>query len=133
MRRFAIGAGILAMGCGFSGAALAQARTPPAIYWMSVETNNMTLPGMPSGMGGFLGGQALGMPGGGPRRSLLLQLGSPRSASGEPQAEHQIPPGQRMGNALPLTTPTTERGQAAERDPSSPGEAEKPRAKLLFY
>ena len=44
-------------------------------YWMSVATQNQSIPGMSdemSGMGGFMG-KMMGGPGFGPHRSLLLQ------------------------------------------------------------
>jgi len=119
------------------GPAAAQTK-PPAQYWMSVSTQNMTIPGMAAGemssMGAILGG--LGGPGmggfGGPQRSLLLQLVAPGTVPG-PQAQHEIPPGQRMGNALPLRTPVSEARRAGPGREAGGEPPEKPRGRMLFY
>ena len=90
----------------------AKEKTPPAtVYWMSVSTQNQTIPGMSedmSGMDGFAG-RMMGGRGFGPHRDLLLQLNSPQSLPKEPSASHDIPPGQKMGEALPLVIPLREK------------------------
>ena len=93
----------------FSGAA--EAAKPAAQYWMSVSTENMTVPGMEAGGGsgleGALGSMAMkGMGvGGGSGRTLFLDLLGPDTPAA-PSAEHLIPPGLKMGDSLPLVTPT---------------------------
>jgi len=89
----------------------------PVVYWISAGTD--------SGMGG-MGGMGAGghrpstaemmqMQNRGPNaysHSLMLQLGSPRRPTGDPQAEHDPPPGLGVGAALPLVTPVqTPRGE----------------------
>ena len=101
---------------------------------MSVATQNQSIPGMSdemSGMGGFMG-KMMGGPGFGPHRSLLLQLNSPRPLPQEPSASHDIPPGQKMGESLPLLIPQQEKRKAEyERAPQE--RVEKPKARMLIY
>ncbi len=92
----------------FSSAA--DAAKPAAQYWMSVSTENMTVPGMEAEAGGGLEGMfgAMAMKGmgvGGPSRTLFLDLLGPDTPA-SPSAEHLIPPGLKMGSSLPLVTPT---------------------------
>jgi len=115
-----------------------QKVTPPvATYWMSIDTTS----GLPmGGMGGgggmsgidigrmMLGG---GMEGGA-NRSMLLELGSQRSASGAPAASHQIPTGLKMGASLPLETPQQAR-RPEPREDGVPENFEKPRGRMLIY
>jgi hypothetical protein len=107
--------------------ALAQqqvVKPPIAVYWMSVETAaGMSIPGMPAGMPGMMGGRAQG------GRRMLLQLGSQR-ASDAPRAEHDIPPALNMGSALPLITPERVR---AERREGMPEGMERPKGRMLIY
>lgn len=101
-------------------------------YWMSISTMNQSIPGMSgemSGMAAMFGGKG---PAFGPKRDLLLQLESPRSMPAKPEANHVIPPGLNMGEALPLMTPKV------EKEESSPGQHEmgryeKPKARMLIY
>ena len=115
-----------------------QKVTPPvATYWMSIDTTS----GLPmGGMGGgggmsgidigrmMLGG---GMEGGA-NRSMLLELGSQRSASGAPTASHQIPTALKMGASLPLETPQQAR-RPEPREDGVPENFEKPRGRMLIY
>jgi len=93
----------------FSGTV--NAAKPAAQYWMSISTENMTVPGMEAasggGLEGMLGSMAMkGMGvGGGPNRTLFLDLLGPDTPAA-PSAEHLIPPGLKMGSSLPLVTPT---------------------------
>lgn len=118
--------------------ALAQQKvTPPvATYWMSIDTAS----GMPMGGAGGGGPSMMdvgrmmmggGMGGGGANRSMLLELGSQRSASGTPAAAHEIPPGLNMGASLPLETP--QRTRPEPREDGMPENFEKPRGRLLIY
>lgn len=100
-------------------------KPPIAVYWMSAETAaGMSMPGMPAMAAGMMG--ARGQSG----RNLVLQLGSQQSASGEPKAEHDIPPGMNMGPLLPLATP---RREPAARGHERPEGMEKPRGRMLVY
>lgn len=120
-------------------AALAQQKVNPPIatYWMSIDTGS----GMPMGGAGgggpsmmdigrmMLGG---GAGGGGANRSMLLELGSQRSASGTPAAVHEIPAGLNMGASLPLETP--QRVPRPEpREDGMPDNFEKPRGRMLIF
>jgi hypothetical protein len=101
-------------------------KPPIAAYWMSAETAaGMSMPGMPAMAAGMMGGR--GQSG----RNLLLQLGSQQAASGEPKAEHDIPPGMNMGPMLPLVTPRREPA-ARGREPHERS-MEKPRGRMLIY
>ena len=110
-------------------------KTPPATqYWMSVATRNQTIPGMSdemSGMGGLMG-KMMGTPGFGAHRSLLLQLNSPQPLPQEPSAAHDIPPGQKMGESLPLLSPLKEKGKE-EHEKAPEERVEKPKARMLIY
>jgi hypothetical protein len=114
-----------------------QKVTPPvATYWMSIDTTSgLPMGGM--GSGGMpvmdigrmmLGG---GMEGGA-NRSMLLELGSQRSASGAPAATHEIPAGLKMGPSLPLETPQQAR-RPEPREDGVPENFEKPRGRMLIY
>ncbi len=120
-------------------ATLAQQKvTPPiASYWMSIDTAS----GMPMGGAGGGGPSVMdigrmmmggGMGGGGANRSMLLELGSQRSAGGTPEAAHEIPPGLNMGASLPLETP--QRAPRPEpREDGVPENFEKPRGRMLIF
>jgi hypothetical protein len=128
---------------GIAPATLAQTNqqkvTPPvAVYWVSAETRGgmAGIPGLPGGaagaLGGLFGGGAASSPQGG--RSMLLQLGSARSAAGEPSASHEIPPGMNMGPSLPLLTPRKAPPEPREEtDNTPPREFEKPKGRMLIY
>jgi hypothetical protein len=115
-----------------------QKVTPPvATYWMSIDTTSgLPMGGMGSGGGMpamdigrmMLGG---GMEGGA-NRSMLLELGSQRSASGAPAASHEIPTGLKMGASLPLETPQQAR-RPEPREDGVPENFEKPRGRMLIY
>ena len=125
-----VGAGIAALA---AGGAMSQTRATSGTttYWMSADTQSglaaMAASGRPS-MGSILGGR------GGRAshvRTLTLQLGSPRRATGAPQAEHIPPAGLQAGQSLPLLTP-----QSAPRSvaPAQPwGQSERPRGRMLIY
>ncbi|RPI34335.1 MAG: hypothetical protein EHM54_09685, partial [Nitrospiraceae bacterium] len=110
-------------------------KTPPATqYWMSAATQNQTIPGMSdemSGMGGLMG-KIMGTPGFGAHRSLLLQLNSPQPLPQEPSAAHDIPPGQKMGESLPLVIPLKEK-RKEEHEKAPEESVEKPKARMLIY
>lgn len=115
-----------------SAAGLAHAAKPPAQYWMSVSTDNMTVPGMEAAAGGGLEGmlgsmamKSMGV-GGGPNRTMFLDLLGPDTPAA-PSAEHLIPPGLKMGASLPLETPTPRGG--TEHEPGGKRED----IKILLY
>ena len=121
----------------FVPAALAQQKVNPpiALYWMSIDTTS----GLPMGGGGGMSGMDIGrmmMGGGGmeggANRTMLLELGSQRSASGTPVAAHEIPSGLKMGASLPLETPQQAR-RPEPREDGMPDNFEKPRGRMLIY
>lgn len=132
-----------ALCAGTAPAALAQTSqqkvTPPiAVYWVSAETRGGLggLPGgMPGGAAGVLGG-LLGGGGASPMqggRSMVLELGSARTASGEPAAAHEIPAGMNMGPSLPLLTPRQAPPEPREDNDTPPRDFEKPKGRMLVY
>ena len=86
--------------------------------------------------GGGYGGRGRGMPpgmgGGGPTRSLMLQLGSTQRPTGAPEAEHLPPAALGAGPSLPLVTP-----RIAPPEPAEPGEppqmTQRPKGHMLIY
>ena len=101
-------------------------------YWLSIATTSQSMPGMPAemtGIAGLFGGKSAF----GPRRELLLQLESPQVAAGQPMAADEIPPGQKMGAALPLVTPKVEKTIREQGGQRSPEQYEKPKARMLIY
>ena len=135
-------AAVLAAACGLAPVAVSAqqqvVRPPIATYWISAETAAGMGGGVP-GMGGAGGGMAdamrmaMGGGAGNASRSLLLQLGSTRPASGEPRAAHEIPAGLKMGASLPLLTP---RAQPASGDLPTAREdvpTERPRGRIKLY
>lgn len=114
----------------------AEEKKPPVTqYWMSVATQNMSIPGMSSGEMSGIMGKMMGGPGFGPSRNLLLELNSPRSLPPDPDARHDIPPGQNMGKTLPLLIPEKARPEKYEQEQKETREEkfEKPRARMLIY
>jgi hypothetical protein len=118
---------------GLAPAAFAQqqqqvVKPPIAVYWASAATTSgMAASGGAAGMMGMMLGR-----GGGAQRTLDLRLGSSQSASGAPQAQHDIPPGLNMGPSLPLVTPVRAPAQpAAERD--LPEGVQQPKGRMLIY
>jgi len=108
-----------------------EKKAPATLYWMSVSTQNQTIPGMSdemSGMGEFMG-KRLGGPGFGASRSLRLYLNSLQPLPNEPSATHDIPLGQKMGGTLPLLIP--EQKGRAEKGPEE--RVEKPKLRMLLY
>jgi hypothetical protein len=119
-----------------AGAALAQqqvVRPPIATYWVSGQTLS-GMAGMTAGGGGLSAIMGMVTGGGsGPVRRLDLRLGSSQAPTGEPTAEHEIPPALNMGAMLPLTTPVREpvrREEPAERDVP---EGVEPKGRMLIF
>ena len=115
----------------------AEEKKPYAHYWMTIETHNMSIPGMPSGeMSGMEGmmGKMMGMPEFGPTRTLRLQLNSPRPLPPDPDATQDIPLGQNMGKTLPLLIPVHEKAAPERHTPEEREEKiEKPKFRMLIY
>lgn len=109
-----------------------HAAKPAAQYWMSISTDNTTIPGMEAeaggGVEGMLGGMMMkGMGvGGGPNRSMWLDLLGPDTPPA-PSADHFIPPGLKMGASLPLVTPAPGRSSSVE------GDAKREDIKIILY
>lgn len=110
---------------------------PPTVYWMSAATQSGFgfAPGAAPDMGQLMR-MAMGGGGGGPVRSLQLDLGSRHTAAPAPPATlvatHAIPPGMAMGPGLPLKSPPPpERGRPAP--PDEPLEFERPKGRLLLF
>jgi hypothetical protein len=117
---------------GSPAAAAEKAKTPVTQYWVSVATQNMSIPGMPQeGMSGLQGMIVGKMAGVGPKKSLLLQLNSPKALPSSPEATHDIPPGLNMGKTLPLLSPEREKPVRVGEEPER--KAEKPKVRMLFY
>ena len=105
-------------------------KKPPAQYLMSISTDNAAMPGMAGGqgLGGMLASMVTGGLGGGAQRAMWLDLLGPETPPA-PVAEHQIPPGLKMGNSLPLLTPApvkTDREESSE-------EGQREDVRILFY
>lgn len=106
------------------------------LYWMSVATSNQTIPGMSKGSGfmGKLMGKVTGL--GGAKTTLDLQLNS-SPVKPSPEAAHDIPPGQKMGDTLPLISPEKAKGEGAKGQrrprPKTMRKQEPPKQKILFY
>lgn len=127
----------LVLSCVLPGLAWA-ADKPPALYWMSVSTGTgggmgAAMPSMSEMvMGGLLGGAIGGDKAGaaGAQRSILLQLSAPKTLA-DPKADHFIPPGQKMGESLPLLTPKP--GKHSKSSVDEQEEPEKPKGRMLIY
>ena len=118
--------------CSSTHASAAEPKKPLTQYWVSVATQNMVIPGMSQGEMSGLQGMILGkMAGGGPKRTLLLQLSAPGNPPAAPEAMHDIPPGMEMGKTLPLLIPERERPVRGEEPQER--KAEKPKVRMLFY
>jgi len=113
-------------------AAAEKAKAPVTQYWVSVATENTSIPGMPQeGMSGLQGMIIGKMAGAGPKKSLLLQLNSPSTLPSGPEATHDIPTGLNMGKTLPLLIP--ERAKPGRSGDEPEQKMEKPKVRVLFY
>lgn len=108
-----------------------------AEYWLSAETSSGFGAGMmgarnPSAamMGAMFGGR-------GKQEShahnLMLQLGSPQRAAGEPMAEHLPPSGLQAGPSLPLVSPKVVRPTTGGADTTWTDAMERPKGRILIY
>jgi len=132
--RRAITFAVTTLACASALGQTQTSRPPISTYGVDVATRTMSIPGMPAGGGGMMGGLAgMAMGGGmamGPQKELWLGLRSTHKASGTPEAQHQIPPGMGMGPALPLLAPPpAQRGEQYDEEKLP----EKPKARMLIY
>ncbi|MEW6265534.1 MAG: hypothetical protein AB1641_20875 [Thermodesulfobacteriota bacterium] len=101
------------------------------MYWMSMATTNSLMAGMgeQGGLGGLIMGKMTG-----PSRTMTLQAASQASGT-NPEANHDIPAGLKMGPTLPLVTPRVESRGTTERPESTPWakKEEKPKGRIKFY
>jgi hypothetical protein len=124
--------------CTVIGAAIAAivmpstAQGPPSPvlrYEMDVSTKS----GFGAGMRGMAGAMSMMMDGGGGgdgvEHSVALVLGSTRTVSGTPRADHFFLPAVRLGKSVPLTGT---RGGTSEPD-SLPGGVERPKGRVLLF
>ncbi|HMK44562.1 MAG TPA: hypothetical protein VK445_10540 [Dissulfurispiraceae bacterium] len=125
-----IAAGIcIAAVLGLGSETTAADKPIPTVYWMSVATTNQTFPGMPAGMPRSMMGR--GGFGGGPKKTLLLQMNSPQAVPTSPEATHDIPTGMQMGPTLPLMIEEVQRHRAPEEQAEE--RFEKERMRILVY
>ena len=136
MRKFVSGAAkvsliVLAAGLAGSPALTQQASPPIARYTVDAGTTSGMM-AMAAGGGGV--GSALNMMRGGNQvaHELVLRLGSSRSATGDPKADHFLPDGTRLGASVPLETPRREPTARAEV-PAQPGQQQLPQGRLLLF
>jgi hypothetical protein len=104
---------------------------PIATYWLTADTSS----GLGAMAGGGIGGMLGMLTGRSPSalRTLDLRLGSSQSPSGEPQAEHLIPPTLAMGASLPLLTPQPTKAPAEPVERTMPQGVEQPKGRMLIY
>ncbi|MHB8111238.1 MAG: hypothetical protein ACYDHW_14540 [Syntrophorhabdaceae bacterium] len=113
--------------------AYAAEKTPVTRYWISASTEKNGFPGMPSGasmmqgIGGMFGGGGTDS-----GKRLHLEVNSPKAIPADPQATHDIPPGQNMGPTLPLIPPEAGRPSRAEAG-ERPEKFEKPKMRMVIY
>lgn len=138
-RKLALVAGAAAVAMtAIAGSATAQQKVtgPIAVYWMSAQTQTgFGMPSMGAGGGQPDAGAMMRamMGGGGPSKTLQLQLGSAQT-NGAPQAEHLPPRALQVGPSLPLLTPRpTAAPVREEREDYIPQEYQKPRGKMLIF
>ncbi len=141
-RRVVFGGFIATVGGVALGQPAQQITGPIAVYWMSATTSSGFSMGAMGGGGAGRGGGRGGIPdlsalmgGGGPTKTLMLQLGSSQSPNGQPTAEHLPPDGLKAGPSLPLVTPRPVASQPAEERPSQsvPQQYQRPSGRMLIF
>jgi hypothetical protein len=108
---------------------------PVATYWMSAQTNSGFTMGGAGAQRPSLGSMMMGGMGGGDNvsKSLHLELGSSRKATGEPSAEHLPPSVLKAGASLPLLSPKPTVREPVERETNVYENYEQPKGKMLIY
>lgn len=111
--------------------ALTQQRSEPPIARYTMDAG--TISGL-AAMGAGGGNPLAALRGGGSAaHELHLRLGSSRSASGTPAADHFMPAGAGLGASVPLVTPV-DRPSTAERTPREmPQAGQLPSGKLYLF
>ena len=121
-----------------------EAKPPVAQYWLSVATTNSGFPDMGEAMasggglmggllGGLMGNSASPGSGSGAKKTLLLQLNSPRALPSDPQTVHDIPRGMVMGDNLPLLPEKEEKSRPTHEQFSPHESSENPKGRMLIY
>jgi len=131
MAGVSVAAGVAALA---AGPGLTQGGSGPvARYTIDAgTTSGMAAMGAGGGIGAALG--ALGGGGNQVMHELYLRLGSSRTAEGNPEGEHFMPSGARLGTSVPLVTPreTTTQGRDNEGTADG-GPMQMPEGRLLLY
>lgn len=140
LRAALMGSAVLLVAAGPAPAPKQTVTGPVAVYWLSASTATGPMAGMSMGgpggaparpsfgkmmRGGFGGG-------GGPVKTLKLQLGSSRKAPA-PAADHFWSPAMDMGTSVPLLSPRPADPQPRGYEGRSDGQYEQPKGKLLIY
>lgn len=121
---------LIAGAAGMVSSVNAAGKPVPTIYWMSVATQNQTMPGMPAGMPrGMFGARG----GGGPKQTMLLQMNSPKPVPAAPEEMHDIPAGMNMGPSLPLMIPQYEKPRHEYEQTQHQERMEKERMRIKVY
>jgi hypothetical protein len=121
---------LAASACAAVLVAAAPAAGQQATYWMDVSTASGMGAGMTPGMSPEQMMQVM-QGGSGVSRTMNLYLGSKTKPSGEPQAQHLIPPALQMGPSLPLVTPPV--AKPAPETTGLPTNFQRPQGKMLIY
>ena len=107
-----------------------------AEYWLSAETSSGFGAGMMGGRNPSAAMMSAMFGGRGKQAShahnLMLQLGSPQRAAGEPMAEHLPPSGLQAGPSLPLVSPKIVRPTGRTDMPWTEN-MERPKGRILIY
>ncbi len=130
--RVVIGAAVVVGGGILAGPALTQQKSEAPVARYTIDAGTMS--GM-AGMGSRGGlGSVMSMmsgSGGSVAHELQLRLGSSRSASGEPRADHFMPKVTGLGVSVPLVSPKP--GSPPTGSPGETRQPEMPKARLLLY
>ncbi|WP_188645562.1 hypothetical protein [Tsuneonella deserti] len=132
--RFLAGAAVIACSAGavmIAAPAVSQGASGPIARYTVDASTTSGLGAMGAG-GGF--GAAMGMlrgGGGQVAHELLLRLGSSRTATGAPKADHFVPQGTGLAPSVPLVTP--ERARSEPYTPGTMPQGQMPRGRLLLY
>ncbi|HWK41678.1 MAG TPA: hypothetical protein VNR60_07065 [Croceibacterium sp.] len=114
--------------------ALTQQQSTPPIARYTIDAG--TTSGMMAMASGGGVGAALNMMRGGNQvaHELVLRLGSSRSATGEPKADHFMPGGARLGASVPLLSPQPTRpSQWDDQGPEHRNPQQLPEGRLLLF
>lgn len=112
--------------------AVPQQQVLPPIARYTVDAGTISGMGAMGAGGGGLGA-ALNMMRGGNQvaHEMVLRLGSTRTSTGAPKADHFLPDVMRMGKSVPLVTPTP--GPSGPATPGTPQQGQMPKARLLLF